>query len=111
MSKNTIIIVLSIFIVWPLLIIIPPNVIQDLWLWFIMPVGAGLQPLSFWHAFGLILIMGYFSHPFFQQEVTDYIRKDLSEDEKVSWILKRGLQGVFFALFVWGIGALVSYGV
>lgn len=111
MSKSTIIILINLIIIIPLLTIVPPNVIQDYWLWFIMPLGVGLPPLSFWHAFGLILFIGYFTNPFFQQEVTDYIRRDLSDDDKLAWVLKRGLQSVTFALLMWGFGALVAYGV
>ncbi len=111
MSKSTIITLIYLIIIFPLLIIVPPNVIQDYWLWFIMPISPYLTPLSFWHAFGLILFIGYFTNPFFQQEVTDYIRRDFSDDDKLALVLKRGLQSVTFALLMWGFGALVAYGV
>lgn len=111
MSTKTIVVILAVFFVFPLLVIIPPNVIQDMWLWFVMPLSSSLPPLSFWHAFGINMFIGYFSKPFFDQEVTEYIRKDISEDDKIAWVLKRPLQHVFLALFVWGLAALVSYGV
>jgi hypothetical protein len=111
MSKTQITSLFTFFIVWPLLIFIPPYVIQDLWLWFVMPLMAGLQPLSFWQAFGLIIFLGYFNKPFFEKEVTDYINRDLSVDDKVALSLKRGMEGVFFALIMWGFGALVAFGV
>lgn len=75
-------------------------VLSYLWLWFVVPLGV--QPIGLWHAFGLSMMISMLTGskvaPYPKPEGLDAL-KQLGET---------ALLGVVSALFVLGIGYLVS---
>jgi hypothetical protein len=70
-------------------------VVRDLWLWFVVPLGA--PTLGFWHAMGLSGLIALLTH----QIVASGL-----EDEEHGWAF-RLLVLVIAYLFAWGLGWLI----
>lgn len=70
------------FAIW-----VAANVMTDMWLWFLVPLG--IPAISLWHAAGLSLLIGW---------QTKGTRPD-GRDYREIWFT-----GLFLALVVWGMG-------
>ena len=83
----------------PVTLLVCGVALQDLWGWFIVPLGVG--SLLFWQALGLSLVVGTMTMRFTPQ--------DLEADEDVSWKVNT-FGPTLRWLLAWGIGALFSLG-
>jgi hypothetical protein len=76
------------------------NVLQDLWVWFVVPVFA-LAPLPFWTAYGILLVGYAFTYSLKRVEPE-------GEATLFSSLLFKVVHSVIAALTTWGFGALVN---
>ena len=74
-------------------------VLRDLWTWFVVPLGV--MSIGFWHAYGISILVSRLTHQI-----------DWAEIEKpVDTPILRFFVAGFYYLMIWGVGALVSFGV
>ncbi len=93
---SLVIIFLALFIGLPLSVWLGATVLQDLWTWFIVPLG--LPVVTKVHAYGLALAIGIFTG-------TPAVIAKLTmnfESKKYEWAI-----GTLTYLFAWGMGALI----
>lgn len=85
-----------------------PIVVQDAWLWFVTPLG--LNPLGYWHAWGLSNLLFFLVYPVALDIRTSEINKAVSDgDGKDNKFVLAFVHLVFYAwahLIFW----LVNFG-
>lgn len=71
------------------------HVLQKLWSYIVLPLGA--QPLSFWSAFGVSMIVSWLA--------ADYSKRD--EIKGLDEAARRVLTAILGSLVTWGLGYLI----
>jgi len=108
MSNSTVVkSFITLFVILPIFGLgVSPRILVDLWRWFVVPLGVG--PLTHWHAFGLLLLLGFAKMSEVRMIMAKMAEDYLGEDNYMK-ALNRSIIGVcLMELVIWGIGYLVA---
>lgn len=82
-------------------------VFKFMWGWFIVPLGAPL--ISFWHSYGILMMISL-TH-IWKPNMLKNNNKNINKGEDDSYSFEFNLTQILISLLIWGIGALVHFGV